>query len=269
VNESPEFRRRCTAEKARNTHMTHFSVLRRALGAACALALLLPAAGVAQEADGERAWRVIPSFGGFVYDDASALETSPFVGGELMFPVSQFISLGASVSFARPEVDGSQFPLALFQVSNDTTVLFEVGQQVTHVSYTALASVGTSFGRVRVYGQSGVGGYTLFLDPQANTSLAKIGAPDKINGLLIPVGAGLSFDVGSRAGIRIDVRDEIFTDYDRDILNPVEPRFFNDCVDHFQESLVCFPELNPTATEAKSTVHNIRLTLGFEFTPGG
>jgi hypothetical protein len=49
----------------------------------------------------------------------------------------------------------------------------------------------------------------------------------------------------------------------------VEPRFYNDCTEHDQQLVVCFPELNPSATEASSTLHNIRLTLGFEFTPGG
>ncbi len=249
--------------------MTNSLTGRAAWGLACAVLLLAPTSSSAQEAPQERSWRVVPSFGAFLYDEASALEDAPFFGGELSFPVSEFISLGTSITFARPQVDGSQFPLVLFQVSNDSLVLFEVGQQVTQLSYAALASVGTDFGRVRVYGQGGIGGYTLFLDPQSNTSLAKLGAEDNMSGLLIPVGGGIVFDVGSRAGIRIDVRDEIYTSYDRDRLNPAEPRFFNDCTDHFQGLLVCFPELNPDATEASETLHNIRLTLGFEFTPGG
>lgn len=250
--------------------MTNSLMSRAAWGVACAVLLLAPSSAGAQDGPtDERLWRVVPSFGAFVYDEASALEDAPYFGGEVMFPVSEFISLGGSISFARPEVDGSQFPLALFQVANDSLILFEVGQQVTQLSYAALASVGTNFGRVRVYGQSGIGGWTLFLDPQANTSLRKIGADDNVSGLMIPVGGGVVFDVGSRAGIRLDFRDEIYTDYNRDALNPVEPRFFNDCTDHDQGLLVCFPELNPTPTEEKSTLHNLRFTLGFEFTPGG
>lgn len=244
------------------------SPARAAWGLVCAV-LLAHTPVTAQEAPDERLWRVIPSFGAFIYDEASALEDAPFFGGEVLFPVQEFVSLGAAITFARPQVDGSNFPLALFQVANDSLLLFEVGQQVTHISYAGIVSVGTDFGRVGLYGQSGVGGYTLFFDPQSNQSLRKVGGDDQMSGLLIPVGAGVTFEVGSRAGIRLDVRDEIFTDFDRDKLNPVEPRFFNDCTDHFQELLVCFPELNPTPTEASSTIHNIRVTLGFEFTPGG
>jgi hypothetical protein len=250
--------------------MTNSLMGRAALGVAGAVLLLAPTSVAAQDApSNDYQWRVVPSFGAFVYDEASALEDAPFFGGELLFPVSEFISLGTSITFARPEVDGGQFPLALFQVANDSLILFEVGQQVTQLSYAALASVGTDFGRVRVYGQSGIGGYTIFMDPQSNISLAKIGADDNMSGLLIPVGAGVVFDVGSRAGIRLDVRDEIYTSFDRSKLNPVEPRFFNDCTDHFQDLTVCFPELNPQATEASETLHNLRFTLGFEFTPGG
>lgn len=251
--------------------MTNSLLGRAAWGVACAVLLLAPMDAGAQQDDAatERLWRVIPSFGAFIYDEASALEDAPFFGGELMFPVSEFISLGTSITFARPEVDGQQFPYALFQIANDSLILFEVGQQVTQLSYAGLASVGSDFGRVRVYGQAGIGGWTVFMDPQAQTSLAKIGADDNMSGILIPVGAGIVFDVGSRSGIRLDVRDEIYTDFDRDRLNPVEPRFFNDCTDHDQQLVVCFPELNPTPTEASSTLHNIRLTLGFEFTPGG
>jgi hypothetical protein len=250
--------------------MTNSLLGRAAWGVACAVLLLAPTSAGAQDAvANERSWRVIPSFGAFIYDEASALEDAPFFGGELLFPVSEFISIGPSITFARPEVDGRQFPYALFQIANDSLVLFEVGQQVTQLSYAALVSVGTNFGRVRVYGQGGIGGYSIFFDPQSNISLAKIGGDDNMSGILIPVGAGITFDVGSRAGIRLGVRDEIYTDFDRDKLNPVEPRFYNDCTEHDQQLVVCFPELNPSATEASSTLHNIRLTLGFEFTPGG
>jgi 3-dehydroquinate dehydratase-2 len=46
-----------------------------------------------------------------------------------------------------------------------------------------------------------------------------------------------------------------------------EPEIYGS--ESLQQLIVCFPELNPSATEASSTLHNIRLTLGFEFTPGG
>jgi len=241
---------------------------RLALVLACAALLLAPVRAVAQDDGPDRRWRVMPVAGATVYDDASALKTAPFIGGEATYPVTSALSLGWTVSFSRPEVDGSQFPLVLFQISADSLILFQVGQQTTQVSTAALALLGTDVGRARLYVQGGVGLYSFFLDPASNSSLKKVGGDDWFTGLMIPAGAGLSLRVSDRSAIRLDFRDEIFTSFDRNRLHPVEARFYNDCTDHHQDLVVCFPELNPTASSASDVIHNLRFSLGFELIPG-
>lgn len=242
---------------------------RLALVLACAALLLAPVRAVAQDDGPDRRWRVMPVVGATLYDDASALKNAPFFGGEAMYPVTSAFSVGWMLSFARPEVDGSKFPYALFQISADSLILYQVGQQTTQVSTGAMASLGTDVGRARVYVQGGVGLYSFFLDPQAISSLKKVGGEDWFTGLMIPAGAGLSLRVGDRSAIRLDFRDEIFTSFDRSRLHPVEPRFYNDCSNHHQDLVVCFPELNPASSSTSSDViHNLRFSLGFELIPG-
>ena len=53
------------------------------------------------------------------------------------------------------------------------------------------------------------------------------------------------------------MRDLIFTDYNRGRLSPSKGRFLN-----YQ-----FPEEFQTAPEAKSTVHNFMISLGFMYAP--
>lgn len=241
---------------------------RRALRPVLAAALLLLPAGVAaQEVGG---WRAVPVFGAYTYDNATPFETSAFVGGELHHPIGRFLSVGGMVTFARPRVDGSYFPPALFQVSADTLILFDVGQQVSQVSYAALLSAGTWLGRAQIYAQAGVGGYTFFIDSQSGDQLRRAGGETSVTNLLVPVGAGVTYMLGDRAGIRLDVKDEIFTSFDRDAFNVVAADFRNVCgVEHQQNVSICFPERNPSPPEAKSTNHNFRFSVGFEFLPGG
>lgn len=209
-------------------------------------------------------WRAMPTLGVYTYDDATPLETTGFVGGEAHFSLNPSVSLGIAVSFARPEVDGSYFPLVLFKVAADTSLLFQAGQQATQVTYGALLSLGAPLGRLYVYGQGGLGGYTYFMDDQVVRDLVQSGGKRSTTGVMIPVGAGVSYSVSSLVGIRIEVRDEILTDFDREDFNPVEPQFQNTCeVENF-----CILEANGTPPEPSSTVHNFRFNIGFEFTPG-
>lgn len=209
-------------------------------------------------------WRVLPEFGVYTYDSSTPFETAAFVGGQAHYALTSNVAVGLNVSFSRPEVDGSYYPLAIMQFAPDTTLLFEVAQQVTQVTYSVVLSAGKPFGKLYGYALAGVGGYTFFLDPQVMSDVQQLGAPSSISGLLLPLGIGASYAIGPTLGFRLEARDEILTGFDRDDLNPVEPRFQNTCeVRNF-----CIPEANGSPPPEKSTSHNLRFMIGFEFLPG-
>jgi hypothetical protein len=227
--------------------------------AACAAA---PASGQIDQG----VWRATPIFGATLYDQATPFKTAPFVGGEAYYVAHPLIRVGLGMSFARPIVDGSYFPLAVMRVHPDTTLLMQVGQQVTQVNYAALATVGSHVGPAYVYGQAGLGGYTFFLDRAVNYSIEKRGSDTRASGMMVPLGLG--FSVGRTAAVRLEVRDEILFGFNRDVFNPVEPRFRNECTPGVHVQEFCFEEANRIPPAAKETNHNIKLILGFELVPG-
>jgi hypothetical protein len=241
-----------------------FPGLVRILGAVGMLAVCAAAPASGQIDQGT--WRATPIFGATLYDQATPFKTAPFVGGEAHYQLHPLLRFGIGMSFARPIVDGSYYPLAIMRVHQDTTMLVQVGQQVTQVNYAGLATVGTLLGPAFVYGQAGLGGYTFFLDRAVNYSIEKRGHPSRVSGMLVPLGIG--FAVGQAAAVRLEVRDEIFFGLDRELFNPVEPRFRNECTpgQHVQE--FCFEEANRIPPAARETNHNIKLILGFELVPG-
>lgn len=238
----------------------------RSLAASLALAALAAAgpAGHARAQNAAGTWRAIPVIGAYVYDRATPFETAPLLGGEVHYAVTPALSLGFGIAFARPKVDGSYFPLVLFKVSADTSILYRVGQQVTQVAYLGLATLALPLGRASVYAQGGLGGYTFFVDPQVMKDMLEITRESTLTGLLVPVAAGLSIPVGAGAGFRFEVRDEILTSFDRERLNPVEPRFRNSC----DLQTFCIEEANGSPPAPKETNHMLRLTIGFELIPG-
>jgi len=106
-------------------------------------------------------------------------------------------------------------------------------------------------GRLTPFVTGGAGVYTMFLDPQVNRGATRFG---RLSG---NVGGGFAMQLSERAGITLDVRDLIFTDYERARLNPTDGRFQN-----FQ-----FPTEFQTAPAPKSTVHNFMISLGFMYAP--
>src|SRR5690606_38405002 len=121
-------------------------------------------------------------------------------------------------------------------------------QDVRVTTFGVVAKLGLQAGRFSPYLAGGVGGYALFLDPQSNNGPASFGD------FGLEVGAGAHFRISDRAGVRLNVRDLIFTGFDRDRLNPVAPAFWGD----FDPSSV---------PEEKATLHNIRVDLGFSYVP--
>ena len=214
-----------------------------------AMALLLACSGgVAAQVEQGRL-QVTPYAGFFQADNSSALKDAAMVGIEAVHYFTPIVGIGLIGNFARAESDGSFFPAMRWDVGPDTSFLLHVGQDLTVVTYGVVAKANFRAGRLAPYAAGGITGWTIFLDPQSNDS------PQDVGGFGFELGGGVHFALSERAGIRFDVRDMIFTDFNRDDLNPVDPRF--------QTDVFLVPEPPP----AKSTIHNIRATLGFTYVP--
>lgn len=241
-------------------------------GALCVAlaALLAPSLAQAQYETGQ--WRVTPLFGVTTYDNATPFKTTAMLGGTVQYSFNQVFAAGLGMGYARPEVDGSYFPLVLFKVHQDTTILSQAGWQASQWSYYGFVTVGIPLSSLYLYANGGVGGITTWLDRQAFRDVQIRTDETTVTNLMIPIGVGLSWSLSSVIGIRFDAMDEIYTSFDRQRLYPSvnssspfnEGRYRNTCeVENF-----CIGEANATAPEEKSTVHNFRFSLGFEFTPG-
>jgi len=108
-------------------------------------------------------------------------------------------------------------------------------------------------GRLEPYVGAGVGAVTVNNDPQQADDNASYTTGQ------FQVGGGLGFRVGRSTSVRLDLRDYVFTSWDRDRLNVVNPTFQN----------TLFPSANGNPPAEKSTVHNIRLAIGFSYVPRG
>jgi hypothetical protein len=231
--------------------------------AVAVLAAALPERAEAQFPLGE--WRAMPVVGVNVYDKATPFQTAAFVGGESYYPINNLFTIGFGISFARPIVDGSYYPLAYFRVHQDTSYLTQAGQQVTQVTYAGMLSVGVPVLTTgQLYAQGGLGGYTFFVDRQSMVNINKRTGIVHVSGLMIPIGGGISYALTQGAGIRLEVRDEIITSFDRERFNPVEVRYQNTC----QVTPYCMPDLNGTPPAGKSSNHSLKFILGFELVPG-
>ncbi|MBA3557273.1 MAG: outer membrane beta-barrel protein [Gemmatimonadaceae bacterium] len=237
------------------------TVVRSAL-AGLVLGIATPAAGAQSFQAGK--FTVTPVFGTIRWDDASALankqanESGVFTDNKITltygltadYQIRQQFGVGFYLEAARPETRGDYFPslLLTFPASAELRV---VSQRVTVLMYGIQGSVGHDFGRIRPYISGGGGAVTVNADPQQSDRNASFTHPQ------FQIGGGLGFRIGSRTALRLDLRDYVFTDWDRDQLYPVNRDFQN----------TLFPAANGNPPPEKDTVHNFRIALGFSFVP--
>lgn len=201
---------------------------------------------------------VITPRGGYIrFDRASSLRAGPSIGIDAQYNFSRLFSLGTNFTFARANTRGEDFLTTLtygLSSTGDTTFVFGVQQPVSIVDAQLATMLHVpAYGRFSPFVTGGGGVYILYLDPDANRGSTRIVRP------ALSVGAGVDVRLSRVAGIRLDVRDQIFTRYDRDRLRPSDSRFQNPRV---LEGFALPPE-------SKRTVNNIMVNLGFTFTPRG
>lgn len=216
----------------------------------------------AQEAGG---FKVTPAIGVIRFDRTSALSstesglsTQLWASGGLMvmYQVNANLEAGAYLEGGRAETSSDYYPYALFR-SVGSYQLFGVSQRVIWLSYGVTAAVKLPVGqRFGPYLRGGVGGHSVFPDVQRQNTVKTV------TGLEFVVGGGAKYDLSSTVGVRLELVDFLWKDWDRDELYPV--------VDPALQNTV-FAEDNPAArlSGKPSLIHNMRLALGFIFTPSG
>jgi hypothetical protein len=201
---------------------------------------------------------VITPRGGYIhYDRASSLKPGAAIGIDAQYHFTPSFSLGTNFTFSRSNTYGEDFLATLtygLPSVGDTTFIFGVRQPISVVDVQVAGMFhAPTYGRFSPFVMGGGGVYVMYLDPDANRGSARIARP------ALSAGVGVDVRLSRIAGIRLDVRDQAYLNYDREKLRPTDARFRNSRV------LEGYP-LPPTP---KSTINNFMVSLGFTFTPRG
>lgn len=160
---------------------------------------------------------IAPLVGLIKWDEGAALDDAAVGGLSATYRVSGGLSLGAFIEGVRPSTIGTYFPAALLRTGgvSGTTQLFFVSQRVTVMNYGGRASYGFNLGKADAYVGVGLGQYTVFPDVQQANGVATF------SGTSWELGAGLGISIGEATGLRFDIRNVRFTDFERSRLNAV------------------------------------------------
>ena len=221
------------------------------------LVLTVPSAVHAQSQQG--AWSVEISAGTQNYAESSSLTGTPMLALEALYQITPRIAVGPAIQFHRADTDGS-FYVAALDFGADSTRIYQVGQTLSALHYGANAHISVMPGnRLDPYVVVGAGGYTLYLDTQANDNFRRV------THQMFQGGAGVRYSVSEFAGIQVDARDVIYMNFDRDVLNPVQERLRN-CG---SDGTCRFPDAERTdLPDKQDMIHNIRLSIGLTYVPG-
>ena len=220
----------------------------------------------------------VSALGGYQwFDKAAALRGAPTIGLRVVHPEIlkrvPGLTLGANAAFARPTTRGDYFPWnrEIFYSGdasrrNDTTLVFEVSQQVTMAWFGI--DLGYRFGghpdgapmkgladwrAVQFDASVGAGWYGFWLDPEQTRRNER----HANRGWLL--GGGISVPLRGDAKLVLRAEDLVFVWFNREWFSLSDPLF--------SEELWRNPVKTPPAP--KGTVHNPRVTLQFSFIPGG
>lgn len=217
--------------------------------------LAVPTAMEAQAATGD--WGLDLRGGAMVFEEASALKTGGAFSFEALYQVTPRFAVGPAIDYVITQSEG-EFFVAQIELGEDSTRVRHVGQTVSALNYGGVVSADMlPASALSLYLAAGAGGYRMFLDAQSNEG------PSRIDGWMAQVGGGIRYAVTESAGIHLDARDVIYGDYDREALNPIDER--QRCV---EDALDVCGLGDIDLPDAKSTLHNFRVTLGFSYVPG-
>lgn len=229
------------------------------LGIALAAGLALGAAtGVAQSTP---RFRITPTLGVIRFDRTSALSSTSSglsklwasAGLSALYQFRPNLQAGFYLETSRPATSPDYYPYALLRTSGNYQ-LFAITQRVVVLSYGLAAEVNVPVApKLAPHIRLGVGRHSVYEDVQQENAVRTS------NGLEFAVGGGLRYSAGNNVGVQLDLVDFLWKDWDRDVLNPTQPAYQN----------TVFPEDNPDGMNwtKPSMIHNLRLAIGFTFTP--
>ncbi|HEY8470426.1 MAG TPA: outer membrane beta-barrel protein [Longimicrobiales bacterium] len=223
------------------------ALLRKA-GRLSALAVLVAAAPLSAQVQAGQ-WQVSPYGSAIRFDETSAIKDGPAAGIHAVYFINRYLAVGPSFLFSRTASDGEFFPAFQWNLGTDTSRVLHPGQKLSIAVFSGRAEVHLPAGRLSPYASAGAGWYSVYLDPQA------AGDPHWFTHLMFEFGGGLDITLGSQTGVRLEVRDLLFTDYDRNSLDLVEERFESEL----------FSRPNPPPP--KERIHNLSFALGFTYVP--
>jgi hypothetical protein len=225
-------------------------IRRRVVVAVVAGALVAPALGAQPRVD------VTTRIGGIKFDRAASLETSAFLGLDATYRLNPYFSLGTALNVTQANTTPEDFVTTLTfgqALAGDTTTFFGLGQAVNIIQASVIGVIRPMSGRLVPFALLGGGYYGAFLDPQISRGSRQF------SGFSGTIGGGILYQLSQSAGIQLDVRDLILTNYEASTLDPSDGRNPN----------IWFLEDFAAPPERKSTVHNIAFSLGFRYTPQG
>ena len=203
-----------------------------------------------------RSFTLMPHVGMVRFSRYAGLENAPAIALDARYDLTPRIAIGTAIGLARANTRGSDFITALRYgdpARGDTTLIFRLQQPVTMLDASLNATVTLpAFARLEPYVTGGAGLYTFFLDPQANAGTARDFS--RMSALL---GGGLRLRLSSAAGLTLDVRDLVLTNFDRDRLAPSDARFRTNV----------YPEDFPAPPPTRDVLHNLLFSVGFTWTP--
>jgi hypothetical protein len=221
--------------------------------------LALTAANTAEAQLVAKKFSVTTRLGTRTSERAASLDPAAMVGLDTEYALNKWFGVGTSIDVARGNTTNEDFLVRLrygqaASAGGDSIFYQFLGQATNTININTFATVRYPSKRISPFLLGGVGTYALILDPQLN------GRSTKINELNYLAGGGVWFRLNDKSGIQFDVRNVIFQDYNRELLNPARER---------AEQNVPFPEDFKRPPAAKSTVANLTYTLGFRYIPGG
>lgn len=227
---------------------------RSIVGLAGALALAVATTTVEAQVVPRR-FQVGPRLGWVNFAEESGIKGSGLVGMDAVYFLNRTFGVGFSLDFARPQTDGQYFP-AEFSFG-DTTFIYQATYPITVFQYQVVGLAQFGSGRISPFVTGGFGQYRLYLDPQASTGQRQVA-----NGLFT-VGAGLNVRLGEASGLRLEVRDFIYTGYDLNEVDQVNSRY----------APRRFPDVAPvpddTCYRETCSLNNLQFAFAFTFVPGG